>query len=170
MNDTSAFPNGRPDPSENSNAAHAFATLGQFLQEDGWHPQQLDDKLIYRVGFSGSNGSYTCFASIRPDVQQFLFYAQSSVKAPAESRLDVAEFIARANYGLRIGNFELDMNDGEVRYKSSLDFEGVPLTWPLIKNAIYPAVQTMDRYFPGLLQVMYGSSAPEEAIAAIEGE
>jgi hypothetical protein len=71
---------------------------------------------------------------------------------------------------LRIGNFEMDYSDGEVRYKSSLDFEGEPLTTPLIKNAIYPAVQTMDRYLPGLMSVVYGDKSPSEAITEIEGE
>jgi hypothetical protein len=80
----------------------------------------------------------------------------------------VAEYITRANYGLRIGNFEMDYSDGEVRYKSSLDFEGEPLTPKLIKNAMYPAVHTMDLYLPGLLGVMYGNKTPAEAIREIE--
>ena len=79
-----------------------------------------------------------------------------------------AEFIARANYGLRIGNFELDFNDGEIRYKSSLDFEGAELTPSLIRNTIYPAVQTLDRYLPGLMKVMYGAATSQDAIAEIE--
>jgi hypothetical protein len=161
--------NGKLEFDENGSAARAFATLGQFLQEDGWHPQKLEDKTIYRVAFTGKNGTYVCYAVIRMDLEQFLFYAQAGAKAPEEARLAVAEFITRANYGLRIGNFELDMSDGEVRYKSSLDFEGTRLTDQWIKNAIYPAVQTMDRYFAGLMQVMYAQSSPEEAIAAIEG-
>jgi hypothetical protein len=80
----------------------------------------------------------------------------------------VAEFITRANYGLRIGNFELDFDDGEVRYKSSLDFEGLALTPELIRNTIYPAVQTIDRYLPGLMSVFYASKSPAEAIAEVE--
>jgi hypothetical protein len=80
----------------------------------------------------------------------------------------VAEFITRANYGLRIGNFELDFRDGEVRYKSSLDFEGETLTPGLVKFAIYPAVQTMDRYLPGLMGVIYGHKPRAEAIAEVE--
>ena len=85
------------------------------------------------------------------DLSQFLFYVIAPVKAPEEVRAAVAEYITRANYGLRIGNFEMDYTDGEVRYKSSLDFEGGGTYGTLIKNTIYPAVQTMDFYLPGLL-------------------
>lgn len=152
-----------------SNGLQAFTTLGQFLAEDGWHPQQIEGKLIYRMGFVGKNGQVTCYARVREDLQQFLFYAVAPVKVPENSRVTIAEFIARANYGLRIGNFEIDFSDGEVRYKSSLDFEGATLSPALIKNAIYPAVQTMDRYLPGMMMVVYGGQSAEVAISQVEG-
>lgn len=150
------------------NGLQAFETLGQFLTEDDWYPQQIEDKTIYRMGFSGKNGQLTCFAQIRVDLEQFLFYAVAPVKVPEEFRVAAAEYVTRANYGLRIGNMELDFRDGEVRYKSSLDFEGQALTPQLIKLAIYPAVQTMDRYLPGLMAVIYGGKTPAEAVAEIE--
>jgi hypothetical protein len=146
----------------------AFEALGDFLESDDWHPQRLGEKTIYRVGFSGENGQMPCFAHVRTELEQFLFYVMAPVKAPEETRQRVAEYITRANYGLRIGNFEMDFRDGEVRYKSSLDFEGVDLSPELIQHAIYPAVQTMDRYLPGLMRVIYSDLSPEEAIEAIE--
>jgi hypothetical protein len=158
------------DEHENPNALQAFATLGRFLEEDGWHPQQLEDKHIYRMGFSGQNGQTTCYAQVRMDLEQFLFYVMAPVKAPEEARPAVAEYITRANYGMRIGNFEMDFSDGEVRYKSSLDFERVDLSAELIKNTIYPAVETMDRYLPGLMAVIYAGRSPAVAIAEIEGD
>lgn len=152
------------------NSMRAFETLRQFLEEDEWYPQKLEDRYILRMGFSGKNSQLTCYAQIRMDLEQFLFYAMAPVKVPEELRAEVAEFITRANYGLRIGNFEMDFRDGEVRYKSSLDFEGAELTAPLIKHVIYPAVQTMDRYMPGLMQVLYSDTTAAEAISEIEGD
>ena len=166
---TTQEPNPIADEHED-NGMRAFATLTQFLEDDGWYPQQLDDKTIHRVYFAGENGELRCYAQIRVDLEQFIFYVIAPVKAPEEVRAAVAEYITRANYGLRIGNFEMDYRDGEVRYKSSLDFEGTDLTPMLIKNAIYPAVQTMDLYLPGLLGVMYGNKTPAAAIQEIEGQ
>ncbi len=154
---------------EHENGLRAFEFLGEFLETDGWYPQRLDDKYIYRVGFTGKNGQFACYAQVRPDLEQFLFYVMAPVKASEADRPAVAEFITRANYGMRIGNFELDFRDGEVRYKSSLDFEGERLSHDWLKHAIYPAVQTMDRYLPGLMNVLYGDVTPAEAVAAIEG-
>ncbi|MBN1260177.1 MAG: YbjN domain-containing protein [Anaerolineae bacterium] len=154
----------------NQNALEAFTTLGDYLEEDGWFPQRMGDRFIYRMGFNGKNGRVDCFAQIRIELEQFLFYVVASVKVPDAQRAAVAEFLTRANYGLRIGNFEMDFSDGDVRYKSSLDFEGTELLPTLIKNAIYPAVQTMDRYLPGLMAVIYAGKSPEETIVEIEGD
>jgi hypothetical protein len=146
----------------------AFEAVGKFMEEDGWHPQLLEDNYVYRAYFVGHNGEVTCFAQVRVDLEQFIFYVVMPVRAPSHMRLPVAEYLTRANYGLRIGNFEMDFDDGEVRYKSSLDFEGVQLTPGLIRNTIYPAVQTMDRYLPGILSVIFGGKSAEDAILAIE--
>lgn len=154
----------------NPNGLEAFATLGRFLHDDGWHPQRVEDRYVYRSFFGGKNGDYRCFAQIAVNLEQFLFYVTASVYVPEELRPAVAEFITRANYGLRIGNFEMDYADGEVRFKTSLDFEGETLSTNLIRNAIYPAVMTMDLYFPGLMKVIFGGRTPFEAIEEIEGE
>lgn len=162
-------PNEQPEEKQESmNGWQAFATLGQFLKDDNWYPQQLDEKTIYRVFFAGDNGELRCYAQIRIDLEQFIFYVIAPIKTPEEARNTVGEYINHANYGLRIGNFEIDYSDGEVRYKSSLDFEHATLTSALIKNAIYPAVHTMDRYLPGMLSVIYGNKTPQEAINDIE--
>ncbi len=157
------------DP-EHAQGWQAFATLGEFLRDDGWHPQRVEAQPTYRVYFSGDHGDVRCYAQIRVDLEQFLFYVIAPIKAPVAVLPAVVEYITRANFGLRIGCFELDYSDGEIRFKSSLDFEGEALTPALIRNAIYPAVHTMDFYMPGLLAVMYGNKTPEQAIHEIEGQ
>jgi hypothetical protein len=167
-------PNDRPHDSGetqeplNPNGLQAFTTLGEFLEQDGWYPQAVGGKHMYRMFFSGKNGDLRCFAQIMVNLEQFMFYTVATVRVPEDDRPAVSEFITRANYGMRIGNFEMDYSDGEVRYKTSLDFEGELLTPNLIRHAIYPSVLTMDRYLPGLLKVVYGGRTPFEAIEEIE--
>ena len=104
-----------------------------------------------------------------PNLHQFLFYVGCSTRAPEDRRVAVMEYITRANYGLRIGAFEFDYSDGEVRFRSAVDFEGGDLTDNLIRNTIAPAIHTVERYMGGLMQVMFGGASPREAIEAIEG-
>jgi hypothetical protein len=166
--DESPDPREEPRP-ENSNGLQAFELLSSYLDEDEWFPRRIEGKYAYGMSYSGKNGDLRCYAIVRVDLEEFLFYAVAPVKVPDEVRSAVAEYLTWANYGLRIGNFELDYSDGEVRYKSSLDFEGQTLTAELVRNAIYPAVHTMDRYLPGLLRVSFGGATPHEAIEEVEG-
>jgi len=158
------------DPQEGmSNGERGFSALGEFLSQDGWKFRQLEGQSAYSTSYTGKNGDFRCYALVRTDLEEFIFYAVTPVRVPEDVRAAVAEFITRANYGMRIGNFELDYGDGEVRYKSSQNFEDLPLTREDIRNAIYPAIQTVDRYLPGLMRVSFGAATPLEAIEEIEG-
>ncbi len=148
----------------NANGIQAFLTLGQYLEKEGWAPEQVGDAPIFRMRFSGESGPITCYAQVRTEEQVLLCYAVAPVQAPPESRQAVAEFVTLANYGLWVGNFEMDWTDGEVRYKSSLDFEGLTLTPTLIHNVISPTLQMLVCYLPGLINVI-GGQPPTEALA-----
>ncbi len=109
--------------------------------------EQAEGSSILRLWFRGHHGEWICLA---------------------QSRLEQQQFVCRANYGMIVGNFEIDLDDGEVRYKTSVDIEGVTATRQLIQNLVAPNVITMDRYLPGLLSVAFGGKHPAEAIAEIE--
>ena len=144
-------------------------TIARFFEKDDWPHSQIEGKTILRTGFSGSNGKWTCFAQALEDLYQFVFYSVCANNAPEDKRPAMAEFITRANYGMRIGNFEMDFSDGEIRYKTSIDVEDDELTPALIKQLLYANVMTMNRYLPGIMSVLYGNVSPADAIAEIEG-
>ena len=164
-------PSGTPESEPqlpNPNGLLGFETLGNILEEDEWKARRLEEKHAYSMGYTGENGDYRCYAIVRIELEEFLFYCVAPVRVPSEVRPAVAEYLTRANYGLRIGNFELDYSDGEVRFKSSINFEGEDLNFGMLRNALYPAVHTLDRYLPGLLRVSFGGATPLEAIEEIE--
>jgi hypothetical protein len=144
-------------------------TVVQFFKEDNWKYRQLEGKSALRLGFQGDNGSWNCYAQAREEHQQFVFYSVLDTNVPQNKRAAVAEFLTRANYGLFIGNFEMDYSDGEVRYKTSITVKGDRLTTALVKNLIYINVIMMDKYFPGIMSVVYAGISPADAIAEVEG-
>jgi hypothetical protein len=62
-----------------------------------------------------------------------------------------------------------NLQDGEVRYKTSIAPGGAELNHALIRSAVYPNVLMMDAYLPGIMTVLYGDVSPAEAIAQVEG-
>jgi hypothetical protein len=141
----------------------------KFFQEDDWKFEPLEGQPVLRLGVSGANGRWMCYAQAREEQEQFVFYSVCPSYVPEHKRLAMAEFLTRANYGLVIGNFEMDFRDGEIRYKTSLDVEGGLLTPGMIKQAVYVNVHMMDRFLPAIMGVMYGGLTPEDAIKQVEG-
>ena len=86
-----------------------------------------------------------------------------------ESNIDsVVEYITRANYGLTAGCFEVDYNDGEVRYKNHNRFENrIPSDDELHRIVLLPVIM-WERYGNGLLKVMFGGASPKSAIEEAE--
>ena len=143
--------------------------VAQFLEKDSWPYTLMNDQPIYRTGFEGNHGQFTCYAQEREQQEQFVFYSVFPVRAPENKLAVVAEFINRANYGMIIGNFEMDYSDGEIRYKTSVDVEGVDMEEALLRHLVYANVLTIDKYFPGLMRVLYADITAEDAINEVEG-
>lgn len=150
--------------------ARIMEAMKDFFAKDDWNFRPLDnDRPVLRMGFAGDDAQWTCFAQAREEQEQFIFYSVSPVPAPADRRNEVAEFITRANYGMIVGNFEMDYSDGEIRYKTSIDVEDADLTHPLMRHVVYANVMTFDRYFKGLMAVMHGGSSATDAVGLVEG-
>jgi len=83
---------------------------GVTASDDGWHPQTLRRQLHSLTapifGRQTTAAGHPFPAQARADLEQFIFYVVM-LSAPAQMRLAVAEYLAIANHGLRIGNFEM---------------------------------------------------------------
>ena len=141
-----------------------------LLSEGGWRFRTIDGKPWLELDFMGEHGQYRCVMTIHEKAQRVAFYSHAPVMASEARRQAAAEYLSRANYGLLLGNFEIDFRDGEVRYKTSIDIEGTELTAPVVRNLMMPNLLMMDRYLPGLMQVLYGNASPTKAVEMAEGK
>ncbi|WP_168500143.1 YbjN domain-containing protein [Anabaena sp. UHCC 0204] len=145
-----------------------FANVIAFFEKDDWQFRKIDDEDSLLLAFEGDNGRWNCYAKVREEQKQFVFYSICPVQISEDKRLTIAEFITRANYGMINGNFEMDFNDGEIRYKTSIDVDGDQLSYALIKNLVYANVTMMDEYLPGIINIIESDIYPELAINKIE--
>jgi len=145
-----------------------FSTLIDYMEAEQWRYEILEGQTVLRFHVKTKSGRLMCYAEVQEDKYWLLFYSYLPVNVPEDRMTRVAEFLTRANQGMRIGNFELDFADGEVRYKTSIDMEGGEITHKMIDNLLQANLSTMDRYFNGMMEVVYGSKLPVELIAGIE--
>jgi hypothetical protein len=141
-----------------------FVAVLDFFQQEDWLGLRDDERCVLQVKFQGDHGRWDCYAQVREEQEQFVFYSVCPVSVPPEKRAVAAEFMTRANYGLVVGNLEMDYDDGEIRFKTSIDVTGASLTPAVIRQVVYGNVVMMDYYLPGLLSLLYGNESPEEIL------
>ena len=155
------------DQNFNKTPQSIFKIVENFLQEDQWPLTKLDNPSILQTVFQGDNGKWSCYAQVREAQRQLIFYSIAPINVEENKRLSMAEFITRINYTLSIGNFELDFDDGEIRYRTSLSLEESYLDSGLVKQLIYTNVLIMDKYLPSIMKVIYSDKSIEKIITEI---
>ena len=109
------------------------------------------------------------FMAYKENPHTMLFLTYLPMNVVEDKRAAVAEYLTRANYGLHVGNFEMDMTDGEVRYKTTgVADENTMPGLDVIRRLTYVGFSMFDRYVPSLLSILYGGKTAEEAIAEAE--
>ena len=141
-----------------------FNTVKNYFRVQGWPINQHPEKPILRIEYEGDHGRWFCYARINERSNQFIFLSIASVKVPEDRRKEMAEYLTRANFGLNIGNFEMDFDDGEVRYKTSIDYTYQSLTSELIDPLIKANFVAMNDYLLGIESVIAGDTTAQEAI------
>ncbi len=145
-----------------------FEAVINFFKENNWLFFQMEQEPALQMSFQGENGQWMCLVKVREEQEQLIFYSISPVKVPENKRLVMAEFLSRANFGLSIGNFELNFADGQIRYKTSIAAKGNGVNSALIGQLIFANLLTMDEYLPGIMSIIYTELSAVEAIAQIE--
>lgn len=79
----------------------------------------------------------------------------------------LAEFVCRANNGLKYGGFELSYRSGEIRFRSYIEGEEIPSETALSRSIVV-AVSMYNRYGPGIANVLFSGMDPELAVRICE--
>ena len=142
-----------------------------YLDDEDWHYTYDAEKGFFRFGMNlrGKLKVVQYMVFVKED--DFTVYAISPISADAKNPKQIremAEFVCRANYGLRDGNFELDVNDGELRYKSYVNCEEFLPTVERIRRSIYIPAAMFDKYSGGILQVVMNNVPARDAIKMCE--
>lgn len=82
----------------------------------------------------------------------------------------IAEYLHRANYGMRNGNFEMDYTDGEIRYKTFVGFEGIKLSAKIVERSILVPIFMFEKYGINLYRIILDDDDPKQLIENVEEE
>ena len=143
-----------------------------FLDGDDWHYDMHDHGHVatFTGGVGGFKGLYNSFRFIlfvgEDEVQNY-----ATFPASAKDKLsEMAEFIIRANYGLKYGDFEMDWNDGEVRFHLTFPMSAVRADEMILPTLLMAPPRMLDQYSKGFTEVLMGLKTPADAIKDCEGD
>ena len=141
------------------------AALQSFFDASGWPVDAVEQpRPALQSEFEGEDGTWMCYALGLEDADQALFYSVYPDAVPQDRRGAVAELVTRINFDLPIGNFELGLDTGELRMKTSIDVDGDDISVPLIRNLVTANVVVMNRYFSALHSVAFDHQSPVDAL------
>ena len=144
-----------------------------FFKQDEAKYQPFNERNVASAIYSvrAKIGKATAFFHAYKD--KLIVKLMLPIKAEEADRVNVGEYLHRANYGLMIGNFDFDFSDGEISYRVPI-FCGkdnfVPPTYEQIDFAVLIGLAMISKYGDGLLKVILGVALPEEAVDAAEAD
>lgn len=149
------------------------AEIRNFLIADDWNFDFDEEKGIFRFGvnISGKLKHVNYFVPVHRD--SYTVYAISPINADSDDSAairEIAAFLSRANYGLRIGNFELDCDDGEIRFKVYTPCNDITPSREIVKASIVVPAMMFERYAPGILSVIFTGESADDAIKTCEDD
>jgi hypothetical protein len=99
-------------------------------------------------------------AQVDEEERQVAFYSLLPDEVPEERRTAVADLLTEATYSLLVGSFEIDLADGDVRVRTSLDLGATELDDTQLTALLAPLVRhnltAMDGWIEEIQAVVEG--------------
>lgn len=142
--------------------------IKSFLTEDGISFSFDEEKGVFEFTLETTRGmikKLNYIINIRSD--DFFVYAISPVgpdRMDKDMMARMTSFICLCNIGFDYGgNFDLNINNGEIRYKYHVDCNGVIPTQSMIENSIRCPLTMLQYYGDGILNIIFSNIDPRKA-------
>ena len=141
-----------------------------FLEDEEWHYQVLEPGAVARAGVRSERGTWICYLRADEARRQVICHFVMGLNIPLENRASVLEYLNRANFSQPLGNFEMDLDSGEIRFKTGVELPEGPLTSGVVRALALAGLRATERYFPGVLKIVHSGLSPTAALARVEAQ
>jgi hypothetical protein len=145
-------------------------TVKKFLDKEKLRYQYDNDGLFYMTVWTDSKINLVQYFITIHNLD-FNVLVSSPILADVKDEKQMSrmlEFINRVNFNLRIGNWEMSMEEGEIRYNYYMNCDGITPTDGMLEEAVhYPGV-VFGRYGEGILKTLFTDEPVVEIVASCE--
>jgi hypothetical protein len=139
-----------------------FREMLAFLSGDGWPvaPDTFDGLPCIRTRFIGTDQAWDCRARPYDPFGQLAFESILPITVEPEHRDAVTQLVVRANWRLLTGAFQLDVDTGELVFRTMLFLsDEAELSDALCRGLVYSNVLTVDRCLAEFMSAAAGGDA-----------
>ena len=146
--------------------AELFDAVCAYMNEQKWKYEYNEERTMILSVIKLQCKLQTIRILIAFGENEFAVFGIPNMNADENTKNTVMEYITKINLGMRNGNFLLNPENGEVRYRTYVNARGID-TIPndVIGETILVPAMMIDRYGNGLAALMMGYSDPDTEIA-----
>lgn len=157
-------------PTNQLNQSNITTQVKQLLDGNKWHyyyhpPKAEDNPNTHHLtlGMRNDGLEWGCLIRIQEDTQFVAMYGILPEQIPDTHRASAMLMMTQVNYGLMIGNVEMDLVDGEIRYKVAQDMEKVGVSEATVMP-LFQSVIAMTHVVYRLVQDLLDEPNPSQDI------
>ncbi len=141
--------------------------IEQVFAEAEW-PVRNEPGVGLITGYSCDVGTWHLTVQHHDEHRQLIVHSLFPVRVPLAVSFDMMAFLTRANLDLPVGNFELNLDTGLLRFKSGIPLGESPVDADQARRLILGNIGVMETYFMGIHEIMADFLDVEDAVEAAE--
>jgi len=148
--------------------ASPFAEIVAYFEREHKGRFLLDQqKQTIRWVVSGTHGTVTIVVLWDEKTERLVIRVPNITTVPMEKRVGTAVLNDLINWQLAIGNFELDVSDGELAFRCNLMVGDGQLGQRQLESHCLASVMAVDHFMPAFQRLLWSDASPDAALASL---
>ena len=150
--------------SNSEKGIQVYQMFKKHLEENDFKFEAHDDDLVLTMTVHGEDLPQLTIIRVLDDRDVLQILSPIPSHIPEDKRVDAAVAVSVANYGMINGCFDLDMRDGEIRFRVAQGYEGMELSEEFIRYILSVAFFVTDKYNDKFFMLGKGMMSLEQFI------
>ena len=139
-----------------------FEHVASYLDANDWRYSSDAERHYYSMSCRIKEATIRVVIDVfeTEEWRRIMTFSIYPIFVPENRRLSVLEALNRINHSLVYGNFEMDMADGEIRFRTTVESEA-DIQESMIERVLNGNLSLSDKHFGALMTVVFGSVEPD---------
>lgn len=141
-----------------------------LLKEEGFQFEQLDGEPVFKTYIQTSKCEFPMLIRVKEESRIVTAHSACPIKVPKPKVVRASEFIARINCHLVMGNFDIDIDDGTIIFRTGMQIGQADPDPKALRRILFWTMLAIDDSFPAIAAIVYSNASPREAFEMLEKE